>query len=384
MGCGNINSINTWICQECFVTAVRNGDVEFLGEFVGAGLAATAHGNELSQVGMLHPLSEGFGDISGGKQSPSDFFHEFTIHEKGDASIGRIAEKLVKIDDFRLKEGLIMAKIQSDLRLCLCARMRKSTQRSFHSGPHQHPFYEFGVVLSGQCRWTLGKSKRMVLNRGEILLLPPGTTHQEDVEANAEGRVMWVGFESTQRDLSSVAWKKLEMADMTQVEGLLRWIELEWNSAEKHSAVMACNALEMLLMLMERAVLGSVAKTGKKRPLLNERQSRIVKAARSYFEQNTGIPRSVEQIARYHSLSVSHFSALFRKDQGIGPREFVQRLRLKETGRLLKETDMPMKEVAVRYGYVDAAHFCRHFKKETGYTPGEFRRRNRVDVPALK
>jgi AraC-like DNA-binding protein len=85
------------------------------------------------------------------------------------------------------------------------------------------------------------------------------------------------------------------------------------------------------------------------------------------------IPRSIERIARYHSLSVSHFSALFRLGLGTNPRDYVQRLRMKRTRELLRQSDMTQKEIAAQCGYVDAAHFSRHFKRETGQTPGQFR-----------
>lgn len=251
--------------------------------------------------------------------------------------------------------------------------MRATGSRGFHSGPHSHPFYELGFVVAGHCVWTLPR-KTLKLRRGEVLLLPPGTKHQEDVEANADGRVVWVGFEAAGWDLDQLGIRAVDFEEeFPQAEALVRWIEREWNSKDYGAALLGGRALEMLLVLLSRHARGS--RPHRRHPALNKHQDRIVQAAAAYFEQNLGIPRSVERIARYHSLSASHFSALFRKGKGMSPRDFVQQLRLKRTTGLLRETDASLKEIAAMCGYVDAAHFSRHFKKETGSTPGQFRLR---------
>ena len=268
----------------------------------------------------------------------------------------------------------IMDKLQSAIRLCLCARMRATGSRGFHSGPHSHTFYELGFVVAGHCVWTMSRKKSLKLRMGEVLLLPPGTKHQEDVEANADGRVVWVGFEAPGWELEHLAVRPIDFEEeFPQAEGLIRWVEREWNSKDHGAPLLAERALEMLLVLLNRHAHGSQPR--RSHPALNEHQDRIVQAAASYFEQNLGIPRSVERIARYHSLSTSHFSALFRKGKGTCPRDYVQQLRLKSSSRLLMETDSSLKEIAALCGYVDAAHFSRHFKKETGSTPGQFRLR---------
>lgn len=251
--------------------------------------------------------------------------------------------------------------------------MHKPGPKGFHTSPHSHTYHELGVVVSGSCTWTLNARKKLHLKNGEALLLPPGTIHHEDINPESKGRVVWVGFEMEHQELTRISEKKITIRAPEQMETLLDWIEREWNTPNTDGRTYAMHALEMLLILLQRSVSTARRQAYKEPVALNERQSRIVQSARAYFEENTAMPRSVEQIARYHSLSATHFSALFRKALGIAPREFVQRLRIRETGKLLAESDLPLKEIARKFGYVDAAHFCRHFRRETGMTPRQYR-----------
>jgi AraC-like DNA-binding protein len=268
-----------------------------------------------------------------------------------------------------------MAKLQEAVRIKLCTRRDRMDRRGFHSVLHQHPFYELALMERGSCRWTLGSGKALELGEGHCLLLPPGTPHREDMEGEADGRIAWIGFDGPEPgDWAPSCLKKTDLrAAAEEMMALYRWVEREWNAPGPEAEGLAVRALEMLLILVRRHARGAPAPGKRGKAVLNGRQSRIVRAAAAYFEQNPGLPRSVEQAARLHSLSVSHFSALFRKWHGQGPREYVQQLRLRRTTHLLKTTDLSVKEIAALSGYVDAAHFCRHYKKQKGMAPGRFR-----------
>jgi len=57
---------------------------------------------------------------------------------------------------------------------------------------------------------------------------------------------------------------------------------------------------------------------------------------------------------------------------GLNPIQFVRTVKLKEAGRLLKNTDMNISEVAVKIGYSDINYFRSQFKKQFNKTPSEF------------
>lgn len=65
----------------------------------------------------------------------------------------------------------------------------------------------------------------------------------------------------------------------------------------------------------------------------------------------------------------------FKRATGLTVGEYLRKSRVREAGRLLRETSLPIAEVAVEAGFYDQAHLSRVFKKETNLTPLAFRRR---------
>ncbi len=74
------------------------------------------------------------------------------------------------------------------------------------------------------------------------------------------------------------------------------------------------------------------------------------------------------------NLSVSRFAHLFRQQTGMAPLEMLQSIRLQKCGRLLRETQLSIKEIAWQAGFRTSGGFARAFKKTFGTTPLEFRR----------
>jgi LacI family transcriptional regulator len=59
--------------------------------------------------------------------------------------------------------------------------------------------------------------------------------------------------------------------------------------------------------------------------------------------------------------------------------EEIFRRRMTLVGRLLRETELPLREVANKAGFTTAAHLCRLFRIEHGRTPIEYRRDMKKD-----
>ena len=51
--------------------------------------------------------------------------------------------------------------------------------------------------------------------------------------------------------------------------------------------------------------------------------------------------------------------------------------RIKLASNLLTETELPVKQIALKSGYRDVFYFCKVFKKYRLYTPSEYRARNK-------
>ncbi|GAA3994155.1 AraC family transcriptional regulator [Mucilaginibacter dorajii] len=82
---------------------------------------------------------------------------------------------------------------------------------------------------------------------------------------------------------------------------------------------------------------------------------------------------TVEAMAASHSLSVSHFSTLFRKATGMPPIDYFIHIKMQKACQLLYNNVSKIRDVATDLGYDDPYYFSRIFKKYIGSSPEQYR-----------
>jgi AraC family transcriptional regulator len=100
------------------------------------------------------------------------------------------------------------------------------------------------------------------------------------------------------------------------------------------------------------------------------------------IDANLGSSLSVESLATEAGLSPAHFARAFKETMGVAPHQYLLRLRLERSRRLLDAENANLADVAQRAGFADQAHFTRLFKREYGTTPGIVARNRRRLPPA--
>ncbi|WP_313731559.1 helix-turn-helix transcriptional regulator [Cohnella nanjingensis] len=64
---------------------------------------------------------------------------------------------------------------------------------------------------------------------------------------------------------------------------------------------------------------------------------------------------------------------LFRKETNCSFSEYLAAYRFKMAKKWLAETEMPVKDIAVRLQYNNSQNFIRSFRKQEGMTSGQYR-----------
>ena len=104
-----------------------------------------------------------------------------------------------------------------------------------------------------------------------------------------------------------------------------------------------------------------------------EKNSRVVRNTVEYISQHFSEEISLAGVAEELHINASYLSMLFRQVTGVTFKEHLNRVRVEEAERLLKNTDYPIIEIAVACGYRDQSYFTKVFKKYTGLTPRQYR-----------
>lgn len=105
----------------------------------------------------------------------------------------------------------------------------------------------------------------------------------------------------------------------------------------------------------------------------------VVDALIHYMEENKEKRLTLEMLSRYSGYSPSHMSALFRRQTGIAPLAYFNKMKMEEACELLTYTDMRVNQICHKLGFDDAYYFSRLFSKVVGLSPREYKKRKRED-----
>lgn len=87
---------------------------------------------------------------------------------------------------------------------------------------------------------------------------------------------------------------------------------------------------------------------------------------------------AVGDAARMVNLSLNHFCKVFKQVTGKTFVEYIHTLRVQEAERLLRDTDLPITEIADRVGFSNITYFGRIFKKMRNRAPSAIRKEGSV------
>lgn len=92
-----------------------------------------------------------------------------------------------------------------------------------------------------------------------------------------------------------------------------------------------------------------------------------------YIEKNYMESITLEQLSQVSGMSKNGIIAMFKRLYGMTPVKYMNNLRLYKACELLKNTDMPISQLAYQCGFADSNYFARVFKEQRGMTPREYR-----------
>jgi AraC family transcriptional regulator len=100
---------------------------------------------------------------------------------------------------------------------------------------------------------------------------------------------------------------------------------------------------------------------------------RKLQRAIEYIDANLREDISLAGVAEALAMSPWHFAHAFRQTTGLPPHRFVLDRRIELAKSLLRETDLPITEIADRIGCASHSHFSVLFRRRTGQTPRDYR-----------
>ena len=99
----------------------------------------------------------------------------------------------------------------------------------------------------------------------------------------------------------------------------------------------------------------------------------VIQEAAQYIYDHHREPLTLDAVAKTAHMSPVWFSKKFHQTVGLGFKEYLTHIRLKDAEELLLTTGMTVTEVGLTCGFSNGNYFGDAFKKARGISPKEFR-----------
>ena len=247
---------------------------------------------------------------------------------------------------------------------------------------HSHTFYEVLSIRSSGGTEYLVDAQRYKLQRGDIIIVPPGVSHRpilpEELTESYKRDVLWISSAFIQKLMEQFPDKDVFQSTGTR---LIRTAGTKWaflmdiihrgvlESEQKklgwELAVTANTA--QLIVHFRRAILDKAANT------MKAEKKELMDKVLGYIEQHYREKLTLAEVAGRFYVSESTISQTFRKKMGVSFYRWVTQRRLIAAKTLIEE-GKSMEQVAELVGFSDYSSFFRAFKREFGISPRQYRK----------
>jgi AraC family transcriptional regulator len=113
-------------------------------------------------------------------------------------------------------------------------------------------------------------------------------------------------------------------------------------------------------------------------PLITTHKNRSLTHAQlqqalDYIQNHLDRDLSLTQMAKIINISPTYFAGLFKRATGVPPHQYLIKQRIERAELLLKTTDLPIADIALKVGFSSQSHLTQQFKRLTGTTPNRIR-----------
>lgn len=253
-----------------------------------------------------------------------------------------------------------------------------------------HFAFEIMIILEGTQRTEFeGRSYDFV--EGDIILIPPGTSHENSCVSKEGMRYFCVHFDiddpGIQQNLLMYCPIKLSKDNdfFQEIERVLyTYIKLlekdDFSLREK--LLIEKLLIELVLSLLDYATFEQEKMATSDNSTLVLAKS-IADTIQQNFRSFTEYPLkenrqliSMNYIAASLNISESTMLKVFRKVYSVSPKKYLDQLRYNQSKFLLHQPKLSVNEIAEIIGYQNLSHFSRQFKKWSNLSPKEYREAN--------
>lgn len=221
--------------------------------------------------------------------------------------------------------------------------------------------------------WYAIKGKRFEVGVNQFFILPATQEHtQYGAHETDPWTIYWVHFSGNNMKLFNQSFK-IGPTDGPQTiryneKGLQLWNSMYHNLEMGYSMGNLVQTNLCLYHFIATFLFPDQLNDEKKQEDKDMIQESIL-----FMRNNSSKKFTVEELAKKHNYSASHYTYLFRKGTGMSPLDYFIHLKLQRACLLLQTSGIKIKNLADELGYDDPYYFSRLFKKYMNVSPEQYR-----------
>lgn len=260
----------------------------------------------------------------------------------------------------------------------------KKITETKHEPIHRHDCIEIVYILSGSGNHQVNGASYEVCG-GSMLFINYNQTHSFHIKEkmtyfnilikpeavsekiiNAENAfeiLSLTAFEDLRSADTSCSFMKFDGEERFKIENVINEMEAEFNRKNSGYKAVLKGYLTVLLSYIFRHMLPHA-----------DNFDVIPYDITEYISKHFQEKLSLEELSKKCFYSPKYFSHIFKQCYGITVTEYIQKIRIEEGKRLLRETLISVDEISRIIGYDDSVRFYKYFKRQCGITPKQYRK----------
>ena len=244
----------------------------------------------------------------------------------------------------------------------------------WHSVPHTHNHAELFYIVGGKGQFLI-EDELYPVNTNHLVIINPNVTHTE-VSLNAQPLEYIVlgieGVELSMTENSNGQFCILDHFESMDITSSLRNILREMEQKQPGFEDICQAFMEILIIRLMRSTGLSVPAEPQ-----NSVGNHQCAAVRRYIDHHFKESLTLDQLADEAHMNKYYLSHAFKQEYGISPINYMISRRLEESKYLLAETDLSMSQIAQLLGFSSLSYFSQVFRKTQGLSPMEYRQDNK-------
>lgn len=231
------------------------------------------------------------------------------------------------------------------------------------------PIYCFEYINKGQGTIHVN-GETFTPAEGDVYILPKGKDHLYYSDARNPWEKIWFNINGSLIDNLMQVYKLNNIYHIENLDLSELFYKMFMTAQEKSET--PAEIFQKASIIFHEILLKIYSKVEPPRKIDNETALQL----QQYIDNNIENKLSIRDLSNHIFRSPSQAIHIFKKEFGVTPYDYLLSKKIETAKLLLINTNLPIKQIALKLSFSDEHYFSNYFKARTGMSPFGFRKNN--------